>query len=101
MDGDRLALPPHLLDQLMQQAVVFHVGDAKAAALLPEEELFGTGEDGVFEVQFEGPPVGVPVGDGVDDLVAGEAIRMVLDHVPEAEGLVVGQMPSVEVRLDG
>ena len=95
MDGDGLALTLHLLDQLLEQSIVFGVTDAQATPLLPEKELLGAGQHGVLEVELEGTAVRIPVGDGVHDGIAWEAVSVVLDDVAKVEGFVVGKVTAI------
>ena len=61
VDGDRLPLSLPLGKQLLEKSVVFGIRDAQAAAFFPEQELFGTGEEGVSQVELKGASVGVSV----------------------------------------
>ena len=100
VDGDGFSLPLPLSKQLVEQGFVLTVAYAEPAALLPEEQLFGTGQKGVPKVQFQGSAIGIPVRDRIDNGVAGYLVGSVLDQISQHEGFVVTEVPLVEVGLD-
>jgi hypothetical protein len=100
IDGDGFTLSLPLGEQLLKQSIVLVIGDAEAATFFPEKKLFGSGEEGVPEVEFQGSSVSVPVGNGVNDSVPGNLIGPVLNHVAEHQGFIVAQQSLVEVGLD-
>ena len=64
------------------------------------KELLRACQDRVLEVEFDGLPIGIPVGDGVDDLVPGEHVSVILEDVPDVDGLIVGQGTAFDLVLD-
>ena len=79
---------------------MFGITNAEATTFLPQEQLLGSGQQSVTEVQFKGAAVSITVRDGVDDGVPWNLVGSVLNHVPQHERLVVGQVTFVEFSLD-
>jgi hypothetical protein len=101
VDGDGFALSLPLSEKLVEQGFVFPVRDSKTTSLFPEKQLLRSSEEGVPEVQLKRAPVGISVGNGVHDGIAGHLVCTVLNEIAQHQGFVVTQMALVEVGLDG
>ena len=77
------------------------IGYAKSPAFLPQQQLFGTGQQGVSEVQLESTAICISIGYGINNRSTGELVGTILNKISEIECFVVRQIAAVKVTLDG
>jgi hypothetical protein len=101
VDGDRFSLPFPLIEKLLQKNFVLSIRNPKAPALFPKEKLFCPGQKRIPQVKLKRAPVGIPVGDGVDNRVARHLVSTVLYHVSKHECFIIAQEPFIDLGLNG
>ena len=86
--------------EFLHEPIVLLVRGTEATAFTSQMTTAPCVSGCVLEVEFDGLPIGIPVGDGVDDLVPGEHVSVILEDVPDVDGLIVGQGTAFDLVLD-